>query len=248
MPDKSTPSHSDPENEDSPGKKLKLKRVVFEDTEIKPREDKEWAPVPQAEAYQAPVEEPVPVEPAPLTPQQIGQPPVDEPLDDPEDLEELENEEAEESSVSPGLRLALLVIPAAILIGVMVFLLKTYDPFDDNLSRIKPPEIPVEILAKKNAPVMEVSTAEDGMEGGIQQGARLSLQDFLGALQQQPLTATANPRGVFIDSVFIPEGAALNKQIGVVFSSLLIEDGEALVVITSPDGSKLSLPATVSLQ
>jgi hypothetical protein len=260
MPDKPTQSHSDPEKPDAgnpensgegenPGKKLRLKRVVIEDTEIKPSEDKNWAPVPEAQSYEEPEEEPVPIEPIPLTPEQIGELPPEQATDDGDDLEDEEEEEiGEESALSPAKRLALIIVPSAIICGIMVFLLKTYDPFGGDLSPIAPPNLQLENLAKDEAPAEEAGKMESTLEGSSLKNARTSLQDFLDALREQPLTASASPRGVFVDSVFIPEGAALNKQIGVVLSALLIQEDEALVVVTSPDGSKLTLPAKVNLR
>lgn len=257
MPDSSTPNHSEPgnsgpdtsgnpgESSESIKKKLKLKRVVIEETEIKPDHDKAYAPAPEAQPFDEPEEEEVPAEPVPLTPEQIGEVSTQEFQDDPEDLEEEEDGETDKSALSPAVRLGIIVVPATIICAVMIFLLKTLDPFGSDLGKIAPPEIPTELIAAEKAREPDLVKPEDTIEATSLGSTRTSLQDFLETLQLQPLAASASPRGVFIDSVFIPEGAALNKQMGVVFSALMIEDKQALVVVTSPDGSKLTLPATI---
>jgi hypothetical protein len=265
MPDKSTPSPSDPENpesgssktpkESTPANKLRLKRVVIEETEINPSKDKEWEPAPESRPFEEPVEEPVPVLPIPLTPEQIGElPPEQVPVSFDEDDDEEDDEEEEDDKVpqkkqlSPAARLAVILVPAAIICAAMILFIRTYDPFGDGMGRIAPTNIPAELL-KPHKDSAESSKKEDGgLAGTSLEKPRTSLQGFLAALQEQPLTASINPRGVFIDSVFIPEGAALNQQIGVVFSSLIIENNKALIVVTSPDGKKLTLPADVSLK
>jgi hypothetical protein len=137
----------------------------------------------------------------------------------------------------------MILVPALVICAAMVFVLRTFDPFGEDLAPIAPVQVPETVLMKGTAQAEIGPTEEGGLSGKPLEETRTSLQGFLNALQEQPLTASTSPRGVFINSVFIPEGMPLDKRVGVIFSSLLIEDGKAFIIVSSPDGTKLTLPA-----
>lgn len=255
MQDNSTPSPSDPDQPDSGsatppkessrrGNPLRLKRIVIEESEISPGDGMDWTSTPESPPYAEDEEAAAPLAPDPLNPEQTGTPSPETGPDDFDDADIDEEETvAEKKKLSPTTRLALIVVPALVLFAAMIFGIRTFDPFGEDLAPIAPAAVPDSLLKKEPRPKEAIPRDDSGLAGTPLEVGRTSLQNFLNALQEQPLTASTSPRGVFVDSVFIPEGMPLDKQAGVIFSGLEIEGNQAYIVVTSPDGTKLTLPA-----
>jgi len=277
MQDTSTPSPSDPDKPDSgkqedayppkgQQKKLKLRRIIFEDTEINCDNVKIEEPTPEAQPYEEPEEAPVPEE----FRQQTGQkeekakeedsdaPPV---IEIPPEIQSAATKrEAPKQSVrtesrgkasqkskkpaSPLRRLAFILIPAALLAIVLIILYQIFDPFGDELASIKPqfqPEITEPAADQEALPEPETGLAVSEIPF---EDENLSLQSFVSLFQKQRLVGSNSPRGLFVDSVFIPEGAPVNPELGIILSQISTDSIATVVTLQMPSGEILQFPVS----
>lgn len=275
MQDTSTPSPSDPDPSDSGDeetssqskkKPLKLKRIVFEDTELNlPQKEREEA-TPESQAYEEPDEAPAPEEfrqqghdENPDKPSEESLPlqtPQTESGDNPDQEAEAKAEERErpkpegkvEQEVkepkSPLKRLLIILIPAAVAAGALLILNQIFDPFGDEFTRIQPTDQPISNNQIEEATSIPKETEQSALAvSDIPEASKtISAAAFVEAIKKQRLIASAKPKGLFIGSVFIPEGQPINPETGLVLSSVTIGDFESVAVMTSSSGERFPVP------
>jgi hypothetical protein len=71
------------------------------------------------------------------------------------------------------------------------------------------------------------------------------LQAFLQRLGNSTLILSRNPEGLFVDSVFFPEGAILNRELGLVLSRISLDSENPGIRLISSDGETFDLPVPV---
>jgi hypothetical protein len=71
------------------------------------------------------------------------------------------------------------------------------------------------------------------------------LQAFLQSLGNATLILSRNPEGLFVDSVFFPEGAILNRELGLVVSRISLDSEKPGIQLISSDGETFDIPVPV---
>lgn len=143
---------------------------------------------------------------------------------------------------SPLRRLAFLLIPGLIIAGILVFLIRSMDPFGGDLAPIKPDEAAVgeQEVEAPPAPALE-SVRQLDMDAVSPDGVDPDIGSFLKIMSEQTLVASRSPRGLFINTVFYPEGAVINPALELTFQELATEDGP-VAILAGPGDSRYELP------
>lgn len=256
-------------------KGLKLRRMVVKDADIKPRINPDAEPVPESQPFQEPDEAPPPVDmeavmkapiveeaPAespsvenePVTEQKPPDPPVQEtPSPQPQKQEAVPVEPppadaSEDKKVSPVRRviagLAFLSVFCLIaLLGIAYF-----NPFGEDLAPIQPRDVPIvpREASSEDAPASD-NPSQAATASAPDEIAQPDLQAYLDRLEAHRLIPSANPRGIFVDTVFIPEGAVLDPRIGLILSAVTESNDGTRVLLTSEDGSPVEITLTRKL-
>lgn len=275
MQDTSTPSPSDPEKTGDTGssggsqlprKPLKLKRIVFEDTELHPHKSDKDEPIPEAQPYEEPEEAPIPEEfrkkpteaHPPVDPVNPDAP-VSEAGEDPDTEPEAPEAEPqpptempvarqsipspEKPKASPLKRLAFILVPAAFIAVGLILLNILLDPFGADLAPIQPRSVPEIASPVTEEPPKPGSSTGLAVKDLPEKSETASLEAFITAFKDQPLVPSHSPVGLFVDSVFVPEGATLNPELGLVLSSVTIGDEESFALLRSASGE--TFPITI---
>jgi hypothetical protein len=79
------------------------------------------------------------------------------------------------------------------------------------------------------------ATADPVASPALPAEAPQSLREFLQALRQSRLVPSSSPRGLFVDTVFIPEGALVNPDLGISLASVQFGNDRVIVLFSRPE-------------
>jgi hypothetical protein len=251
-------------------KNLKLRRIVVKDVEINPHINPDAEPVPEAQPYEEPDEAPPPPDlkavmeappeadpPAPPISQEEptaveettpsgadkiaegsrqpdpGKPPAEK---------SSQPDEPEAKNISPVRK----VIAGLAFLGVFCLLallgIAYFNPFGEELAPIQPSRMPV--AAQKDEPP-DTGNPEESVTNVAAlptEAAQPDLQAYLDRMKTHRIIPSDNPRGIFIDSVFVPEGAVLDPRIGLTLSGVSSSGKGYAMHLTPPGGPSVSIP------
>jgi len=145
----------------------------------------------------------------------------------------------------PGLKgLFLMVGIAVILILGAGLLLLILNPFGDELA----PIVQLDTTPSLQTTETEQATpSQNSVEAPAQAGLQVEVNtdtyQFLEILKSRPMRPSRAPRGLFIDSVFVPEGAVLNPELGLSLET--VERGETQTIVWLRDEEDQRIPITV---
>lgn len=71
----------------------------------------------------------------------------------------------------------------------------------------------------------------------------ISVESFLGQLEQQSIITSNRPRGAIIDSVFYSEGSTLNPMLGLVLDTVHISGKDSNIEIIDGSGNRYEFSA-----
>jgi hypothetical protein len=160
-----------------------------------------------------------------------------------EEVQEPEEETIEELVSAPQKKPSRIKKIALPVIGSLLILAGIHYFFDPLGIRIEPitHEAPVILNEQKQITEqkeMPASMASVNLSLELEQ---LSTESFLKQLEEHLIITSENPKGAIIDSVFYPEGSALNPMLGLVLHSAKGSGKESSVVIVDADGKEYEL-------
>jgi hypothetical protein len=252
-------------------KYLKLRRIIIKDVEINPHINPDAEPVPEAQPFEEPEEPPPPTDlkavmeaPRPEEAESIPPstehipPSVEEPAK-PEQAAEAEipepgkaetvppeNSDSTGDSVPQNVSPVRKIIAGIAFLGVLGILILLgiafFNPFGNDLTPIQPNRIP--ITAQESGPAENESPGESvtNLTGVPTEPGQPDLKAYLARLKTHRVIASDNPKGVFIDSVFVPEGAVLDPRTGLTLSSLSTTSNGIVMLLTPSEGASVSIP------
>jgi len=68
-----------------------------------------------------------------------------------------------------------------------------------------------------------------------------SLHEFLQVLRQSRLVASSSPRGLFVGTIFIPEGALVNPELGISLESVEFGEAQAIILFSRPEEAPIPI-------
>jgi hypothetical protein len=255
-------------------KNLKLRRIIIKDVEINPHINPDAEPVPEAQPFEEPEEPPPPADlkavmeaprpdgaesmpPSPENnPLPVEEPPPQEAAAEAETTEPVGAEPATpEKSAPTGESEATKISPVRKVIAGMAFLgvlgilillgIAFFNPFGNDLTPIQPNRIPLAV--QKSGPAESEAPGESvtNLSGVPIEASQPDLEAYLSRLRTHRLIASDNPKGVFIDSVFVPEGAVLDARTGLTLSSLSTTSNGIVMLLTPSEGPSVSIPLSI---
>lgn len=256
---------------DKKRKALKLRRMVIKDVEINPHINPESEPVPEAQPFEEPEEAPPPDDlktvmeappaeastppppemegppaesaaaPPPTQPppeSSPGTPPAQEAA--PEPSEEVAKPEKKKVSRVRKLIAGLAFVAVFCLVAMLG--IAYFNPFGPDLAPIQPSRLPV--TPEVNQPVEAQAIQGPALDSGslAAEDSQQALQRYLERLQSHRLAPSVSPRGIFVDSIFVPEGAVLDPRLGLTLSAVSIGDNGNTITLMPAEGSQISIP------
>jgi hypothetical protein len=245
--------------------------MIIKDVEINPHINPDAEPVPEAQPFEEPEEAPPPpdlkavmeapkTEEAPATPppSSVETPPVEE-TEAPgqENQEEVPGDSEKEktpptkagqsgNSEKPKLSPIRKIIAGCAFLGVFGLIallgIAYFNPFGKDLAPIQPSRIPI-VPGNAQADSSQIpEEPEPSLAGVPQETTQPDLQAYLQRLQTHRLIPSDSPKGVFVDSVFVPEGAMLDPRTGLTLSAISESTDGAALILTQGDGPSISIP------
>ena len=176
-----------------------------------------------------------------------GAPEEPSPEEEREAAEAEEEEEAEEPAAPPrrgpsprrrGLQFALGVI----LLAAAAFLaLRVFSPFGGSS----------ETVPMKNAATDRSRTAATGGTGTpygdlepidlLVQMESETAEEYINRLQKEPIFPAREPRGIFIDRVFFPEGSSLNPKLGIRLTGIEFSGRETTITLQDSESNPYTI-------
>jgi hypothetical protein len=248
---------------------LKLRRMVIKDVEIKPHANPDAEPVPEAQPFEEPDEAPPPadlksvmegpppeetaIQPPKVETRPTGSgelPPEAPPRTEPPETSQppkpvpappKQKDTTKKAKVSSARKLIAGLAFLGVFCLAAMLAIAYFNPFGKDLAPIQPQQLPI-------VPQQAESTENEGPQAALPDFENLAadsgqqdLQTYLERLQGFRITPSSSPRGIFIESVFVPEGAVLDPRLGLTLTAVTMDNGDNSILLTPSEGTPVSI-------